>query len=45
MTAAVSMRSVTKRFDDVVAVDSLDLDIAYGRILALRISAWGGGQQ
>ncbi|MDW3216153.1 MAG: ABC transporter ATP-binding protein [Ilumatobacteraceae bacterium] len=35
MTAAVSMRSVTKRFDDVVAVDALDLDIADGEFFAL----------
>jgi spermidine/putrescine transport system ATP-binding protein len=35
MTAAVSMRSVTKRFDDVVAVDAIDLDIADGEFFAL----------
>ncbi|MEO6651834.1 MAG: ABC transporter ATP-binding protein [Ilumatobacteraceae bacterium] len=35
MTAAVSMRSVTKRFDDVTAVDSVDLDIADGEFFAL----------
>ncbi len=35
MTAAVAMRSVTKRFDDVVAVDALDLDIADGEFFAL----------
>ena len=35
MTAAVGMRSLTKRFDDVVAVDSVDLDIADGEFFAL----------
>ncbi|MEO6654383.1 MAG: ABC transporter ATP-binding protein [Ilumatobacteraceae bacterium] len=35
MTAAVSMRSVTKRFEDVKAVDSIDLDIADGEFFAL----------
>lgn len=35
MQAAVSMRSVTKRFDDVTAVDSVDLDIADGEFFAL----------
>ena len=35
MTAAVQLRGVTKRFDDVVAVDSIDLDIADGEFFAL----------
>ncbi len=35
MTAAVSMRSLTKRFDDVVAVNAVDLDIADGEFFAL----------
>ena len=35
MTAAVGMRSVTKRFEDVIAVDAVDLDIADGEFFAL----------
>ena len=35
MVPAVSMRALTKRFDDVVAVDALDLDIADGEFFAL----------
>ncbi len=35
MTAAVEIRGVTKRFDDVVAVDSVDLEIADGEFFAL----------
>ena len=35
MVAAVELRSVTKRFDDVVAVDDIDLDIADGEFFAL----------
>ena len=35
MTSAVSMRAITKRFDDVIAVDDLDLDIADGEFFAL----------
>jgi spermidine/putrescine transport system ATP-binding protein len=35
MVPAVSMRSLTKRFDDVIAVDDLDLDIADGEFFAL----------
>ena len=35
MTPAVSMRAITKRFDDVIAVDDLDLDIADGEFFAL----------
>ena len=35
MVSAVSMRALTKRFDDVVAVDALDLDIADGEFFAL----------
>jgi len=35
MTTAVSMRALTKRFDDVVAVDDVDLDIADGEFFAL----------
>ena len=35
MKPAVSMRALTKRFDDVVAVDDLDLDIADGEFFAL----------
>lgn len=35
MNAAVSLRAVTKRFDDVAAVDDMDLDIADGEFFAL----------
>ena len=35
MIPAVSMRALTKRFDDVVAVDDLDLDIEDGEFFAL----------
>ena len=35
MNAAVSLRAVTKRFDVVVAVDDVDLDIADGEFFAL----------
>jgi len=35
MVSAVSMRSLTKRFDEIVAVDDLDLDIADGEFFAL----------
>ena len=35
MNVAVSLRAVTKRFDDVVAVDDVDLDIADGEFFAL----------
>jgi spermidine/putrescine transport system ATP-binding protein len=35
MTTAVSMRALTKRFGDVVAVDDLDLDIVDGEFFAL----------
>jgi spermidine/putrescine transport system ATP-binding protein len=35
MNPAVSMRSLTKRFDDVIAVDEVDLDIADGEFFAL----------
>jgi spermidine/putrescine transport system ATP-binding protein len=35
MSTAVSLRSLTKRFDDVVAVDDVDLDIADGEFFAL----------
>ncbi len=35
MTAAVEIRGVTKRFDDVVAVDNIDLEIADGEFFAL----------
>jgi spermidine/putrescine transport system ATP-binding protein len=35
MNVAVSMRSLTKRFEDVVAVDDVDLDIADGEFFAL----------
>ena len=35
MVPAVSMRALTKRFDDVVAVDAIDLDIADGEFFAL----------
>ena len=35
MIPAVSMRALTKRFDDVVAVDAVDLDIADGEFFAL----------
>ncbi len=35
MTAAVQISGVTKRFDDVVAVDSVDLEIADGEFFAM----------
>ena len=35
MNAAVSLRAVTKRFDEVIAVDDVDLDIADGEFFAL----------
>lgn len=35
MTAAVELREVTKRFDDVVAVDAVDLEISDGEFFAL----------
>ena len=36
MTAAVQISGVTKRFDDVVAVDSVDLEIADGEFFAMH---------
>jgi ABC-type Fe3+/spermidine/putrescine transport system ATPase subunit len=35
VTADVELRGVTKRFDDVVAVDSLDLEVRHGEFLSL----------
>ena len=35
MNQAVSLRAVTKRFDEVIAVDDVDLDIADGEFFAL----------
>ncbi len=35
MTAAVKIEGVTKRFDDVVAVDNIDLEIADGEFFAM----------
>ena len=35
MNQAVSLRAVTKRFDDVIAVDDVDLEIADGEFFAL----------
>ena len=35
MTAAVELTGITKRFDDVVAVDNIDLEIADGEFFAM----------
>jgi putative spermidine/putrescine transport system ATP-binding protein len=35
MTTAVSLKSITRRFGDIIALDAVDLDIAEGEFFAM----------